>query len=174
MSAPPGPVTEERDWNDPRRKALRVLVVSGPNLDRLGRREPEIYGTESLDRICAKVELAAARDNVSCVFLQSNYEGEIVGALGRAGEDGFDGVILNAGAYTHTSVAILDAIKAGGVPVVEVHLSNPDARESFRRKSIIAPVCLGRVAGFGGNSYVIGLMGLAAHLRKKVHSSKKE
>lgn len=155
------------DDNAQRLRPLRVLVISGPNLDLLGKREPEIYGTESLDRICAKVELAAARENVTCAFMQSNYEGEIVGAVGRAGSDGFDGVLLNAGAYTHTSIAIYDAIKAAGVPVVEVHLSNPDAREPFRRRSRIAAACLGRVAGFGGQSYVVALLGLAAYLRRR-------
>lgn len=88
-------------------------------------------------------------------------------AVGRAADDGFDGVLLNAGAYTHTSIALLDAIRASGLPVVEVHLSNPDAREPYRRRSRIAPACLGRVAGFGGSSYVFGLLALLDHLRRR-------
>lgn len=144
---------------------LRVLVVSGPNLDRLGKREPHVYGTATLADVHRAVEEAARVEGASVSFLQSNHEGELVTALGRAQEDGFDGVVVNAGAYTHTSIALLDAIRAGGVPVVEVHLSNTAAREPFRRRSRIAPACLGVVAGFGPRSYVLGLLGLIEHLR---------
>ncbi|HVY45903.1 MAG TPA: type II 3-dehydroquinate dehydratase [Minicystis sp.] len=143
---------------------LRVLVLSGPNLDRLGTREPEIYGTQTLADVHAMVDAAARARGAEVVCAQSNLEGVLVTRVGRAKEDGFDGVVLNAGAYTHTSIAILDAIKAAGVPVVEVHLSNPDAREPFRRRSRIAAACLGRVAGFGARSYVLGLAGLLDHL----------
>jgi 3-dehydroquinate dehydratase-2 len=142
-----------------------VLVVSGPNLDRLGKREPHVYGTATLADVHRAVEEAARAQGVVVSFLQSNHEGELVTALGRAQEDGFDGVVVNAGAYTHTSIALLDAIRAGGVPVVEVHLSNTAAREPFRRRSRIAPACLGVVAGFGPRSYVLGLLGLIEHLR---------
>jgi 3-dehydroquinate dehydratase-2 len=142
-----------------------VLVVSGPNLDRLGKREPHVYGTATLADVHRAVEEAARVEGASVSFLQSNHEGELVTALGRAQEDGFDGVVVNAGAYTHTSIALLDAIRAGGVPVVEVHLSNTAAREPFRRRSRIAPACLGVVAGFGPRSYVLGLLGLIEHLR---------
>ena len=142
----------------------RVLVVSGPNLDRLGRREPAIYGTETLAEIHARVEEAARRQGAEAAFFQSNGEGELVSAVGGAGDRGFDGILLNAGAYTHTSIALYDAIKASGLPVVEIHLSNPDAREPFRRRSRIAPVCVARVAGFGGGSYVLGLLGLLERL----------
>jgi 3-dehydroquinate dehydratase-2 len=96
--------------------------------------------------------------------MQSNHEGELVTAVSRAADLGFHGVVLNAGAYTHTSIALLDAIRASGVPTVEVHLSNPEAREPFRRRSRIAPACVGKVAGFGLTSYVLGLVGLLAHL----------
>ena len=96
---------------------------------------------------------------------QSNHEGELVTRVGRAKDDGFDGVVLNAGAYTHTSIALLDAIKASGVPVVEVHLSNPEAREPVRRRSRIAAACCAKVAGFGARAYVLGLVGLLDHLR---------
>jgi 3-dehydroquinate dehydratase II len=110
------------------------------------------------------VEQAARDHGAEVVCRQSNHEGELVTLIGRARDDGFDGIVLNAGAYTHTSIALLDAIKASSVPTVEVHLSNPDAREVFRRRSRIAPACLGRVAGFGLASYVLGLLGLLGHL----------
>jgi 3-dehydroquinate dehydratase II len=141
-------------------------VLSGPNLDRLGTREPAIYGTATLDDVHHAVEEAATAAGAEVVCRQSNHEGDLVGWIGRAGEDGFAGIILNAGAYTHTSIAILDAIKASLVPTVEVHLSNPDAREPFRRRSRIAKACLARVAGFGASSYVLGLIGLLGHLRR--------
>jgi 3-dehydroquinate dehydratase II len=143
----------------------RVAVISGPSLDRLGTREPAIYGTATLEDVHRAVEAAAAAHGASVVCSQSNHEGDLVSAVGRAKDNGFDGIVLNAGAYTHTSIAILDAIRASGVPTVEVHLSNPDARESFRRRSRIAPACIGRVAGFGADSYVLGLLGLLGHIR---------
>jgi 3-dehydroquinate dehydratase II len=144
---------------------LRVAVISGPNLDRLGTREPAIYGTTTLGEVHALVEEAARAEGAEAACRQSNHEGDLVSWIGRARDDGFHGVVLNAGAYTHTSIALLDAIKGCRVPVVEVHLSNPDAREVFRRRSRIAPACLGRVAGFGPASYVLGLRGLLGHLR---------
>lgn len=143
----------------------RVAVISGPSLDRLGTREPSIYGTATLDDVHRAVREAAEAHGASVVCTQSNHEGDLVSSLGRARDDGFDGIVLNAGAYTHTSIALLDAIRAGGVPTVEVHLSNPDAREPFRRRSRIAPACVGRVAGFGATSYVLGLLGLLSYLR---------
>ena len=143
---------------------IRVLVLSGPNLDRLGTREPAIYGTTTLPEIHQLVEAAARSKNAEAVCRQSSHEGELVSWINQAGDDGFAGVVLNAGAYTHTSIALLDAIKASGVPCVEVHLSNPDAREPFRRRSRIAPACLGRVAGFGARSYVLGVVALIEHL----------
>lgn len=142
-----------------------MLVLSGPNLDRLGTREPAIYGTATLADVHRAVEQAAHDEDVDVVCAQSNHEGELVTVIGRARDDGFDGIVLNAGAFTHTSIAILDAIKASGAPTVEVHLSNPDAREPFRRRSRIAPACVGRVAGFGTRSYVLGLIGLIGHIR---------
>jgi 3-dehydroquinate dehydratase II len=107
----------------------------------------------------------ATEEGATVVCAQSNHEGELCTAIGRAGDDGFAGIVLNAAAFTHTSIALLDAIKASGLPTVEVHLSNPDAREVFRRRSRIAPACIGRVAGFGARSYLLGLVGLLAHLR---------
>lgn len=143
---------------------IRVLVLSGPNLDRLGTREPAIYGTTTLAEIHRMVEDAARARGAEAECRQSSQEGTLVDWLNRAGDEGFAGAILNAGAYTHTSIALLDAIKASGLPVVEVHLSNPDAREPFRRRSRIAPACLARVSGFGARSYVLGLSGLLDHL----------
>lgn len=110
-------------------------------------------------------EAARARGaEVSCV--QSNHEGELCTLIGHAADRGFHGIVLNAGAYTHTSIALLDAIRASGLPVVEVHLSNPEAREPFRRRSRIAPACASKVAGFGLDSYVLGLLGLLGHLER--------
>lgn len=143
---------------------VRILVVSGPNLQRLGRRQPEIYGTTTLADIHAELVRVAASRGATLDCRQSNSEGELVGWVGEAGEAGFAGVLLNPGAYTHTSYALYDAILAAEVPVVEVHLSNPDAREVFRRDSRVAPAVLGRVAGFGANSYALALFGLLDHL----------
>jgi 3-dehydroquinate dehydratase II len=153
--------TEVRPADGP---PLRVRVVSGPNLDLLGTREPEVYGTATLDDIHRRLAEAAAARGASVECLQSNHEGDLVTWVGRAGREGFRGVILNAGGLTHTSVALLDAVRASGVPVVEVHLSNPEAREPYRRRSRIAAACLGKVAGFGPASYVLGLTALIDHV----------
>jgi len=139
---------------------LKILVVSGPNLQLLGEREPSVYGTTTLAEIHARLAEAAARRGVEIVARQSNHEGDLVTWVGEARRDGFSGVLLNPGGYTHTSVALLDAVRASGLPVVEVHLSNPDAREGFRRRSWVARGCVGRVAGFGPRSYELGLEGL--------------
>lgn len=138
----------------------RYLVLSGPNLHRLGRREPSIYGSQTLAEIHAELAAYASSRGTAVDCRQSNYEGELVEWIGAADDDGFAGIVLNPGAYTHTSYALYDAIRACDVPVVEVHLSNPDAREPFRRKSCVAPACLGRVAGFGAHSYRLGLEAL--------------
>jgi len=143
----------------------RVLVVSGPNLDRLGKRETSIYGTTTLADIHKAVEAVASSEGVDVVFMQSNHEGELVTSIGRAGDEGFDGVVLNGAGYTHTSVVLHDAIRASGVPVVEVHLTNIAAREPFRHHSITAGACLGSVSGFGPASYVLGFLGLVYHLQ---------
>jgi 3-dehydroquinate dehydratase-2 len=152
--------------NVSKHRAPQILVVSGPNLDRLGTREPSIYGTATLADIHRALEAEARARGADVTCLQSNHEGELVTRIGRAGDDGFDGILLNAGAYTHTSIAILDAIRASGLPTVEVHLSNPEAREPFRRRSRVAPACIGKVAGFGASSYVLALTGLLAHLER--------
>jgi 3-dehydroquinate dehydratase-2 len=141
----------------------KILVVHGPNLNLLGERETDIYGSETLESINKSVA-AELDERVELAFFQSNVEGEIVDQLQRA-ERTYDGVVLNAAAYTHTSVAIRDAIAAIGIPVVEVHLSNVHAREDFRRTSLIAPVCVGTVGGFGVDSYVLGVEALLRRSR---------
>lgn len=143
---------------------LRILVLSGPNLHRLGKRQPEIYGHQTLEQIHEKIgaEAAALGARVEC--RQSNHEGELVDWVGSAQEQGFAGIVINPGAYTHTSYALYDALLAAGVPSVEVHLSNPEAREEFRRRSRTAAACVGKVAGFGDASYLLGLRGLLARL----------
>jgi 3-dehydroquinate dehydratase II len=141
-----------------------VLVISGPNLDRLGKREPGIYGDETLAEIHDRLHRLAQECGVWTEGRQSNHEGDIVDWIGAAADQGFVGILLNPGAYTHTSVAIYDAIRGAMLPTVEIHLSNPDARESFRKRSFVAPACVGRVAGFGGDSYLLGLRGLLAIL----------
>lgn len=140
-----------------------VLVLNGPNLNLLGTREPETYGTQSLDDILAAVRALAAERDVDIVDFQSNVEGELVNRLHEA-RGVVDGVVFNPGAYTHTSVALRDAIAATELAVVETHLSNVHAREDFRRHSMLAPECLGVVAGFGADSYLVALDGLLRHL----------
>jgi len=142
---------------------LRVLVLHGPNLNSLGRREPAVYGTTTLEEIDASLRRLAAERRAELRTFQSNSEGALIDALHDAA-DWADGVVINAAAYTHTSVALRDAIAAVGLPAVEVHLSNVDARERFRRRSLIAPVCIGRICGFGAQSYLLGLEGLLDRL----------
>lgn len=142
----------------------RILVLSGPNLQLLGRREPEIYGTTTLAQIHDRLNEIAKPRGVAIDARQSNHEGDLVTWLGESKIDGFNGVLINPGAFTHTSIALLDAAKACALPVIEVHLSNPDARENFRRRSWIARACLGRVAGFGPRSYELALQGMFDHL----------
>lgn len=141
-------------------RSLKILVLSGPNLDRLGRREPAIYGSTTLSQIHERLASEAAARGASAVCRQSNHEGDLVTWIGAAGDDGFAGILINPGALTHTSYALYDAIKGVGLPTVEVHISNPDAREPFRRRSRVAPVVLGRIAGFGPSSYSLALAGL--------------
>jgi 3-dehydroquinate dehydratase-2 len=145
----------------------RVLVLSGPNLQLLGTREPSIYGRDTLAAIHTRLSSIAKERGAGVDCRQSNHEGELCDWLGRAPADGFSGVLINAGAYTHTSLALYDAIRAIGLPTVEVHLSNPEAREAYRHESKLAPACLGKVAGFGAGSYVLALRGLLDHLDAK-------
>jgi 3-dehydroquinate dehydratase-2 len=135
---------------------MKILFLNGPNLNLLGTREPAVYGTDTLADIEAKVRKHAAKLGVEIEFRQSNVEGELVNWIQQA-KGQSDCIVLNAGGYTHTSVAIRDAISAIGVPTIEVHLSNVQAREEFRHTSVIAPVCKGVIAGFGLNSYILAL-----------------
>lgn len=137
----------------------RVLVIHGPNLNMVGIREPGIYGNEGINEINQKIMSYAQELGLECEIFQSNYEGAIIDKLQLARTD-FEGIVLNAGAYTHYSVAIRDAIAAINLPVIEVHLSNVHAREDFRHKSVIAPVCVGGIYGFGKNSYLLALKAL--------------
>lgn len=164
MSAAPGTVERRSAGARSSLRSARVLVLSGPSLDRLGRREPAIYGTTTLDTIHATLAELGASLGVEVACHQSNHEGALIDWIGAAADEGFDGILLNPGAYTHTSYALYDALRGAGLPAIEVHLSNPDAREGFRRRSRVAPACLGRIAGFGAASYALALRGLVAHL----------
>ncbi len=143
---------------------MRISVVNGPNLRLLGQREPHVYGTETLDRINSELEEEAQTLGVTLEFYQSNHEGEILDYLEEVRER-VQGILINPAGLTHTSVSLRDALTAVALPVVEVHLSNPAAREEFRQRSFVAPVALGTVAGFGKKSYLFGLRGLVAHLQ---------
>lgn len=135
---------------------LKILLLHGPNLNLLGQREPEVYGSMTLEAINQRMVALANSHNVELKTFQSNSEGALVDALHEAMGQA-DGVIFNPGAYTHTSVALRDAIAGTGLKVIEVHLSNVHAREAFRHKSLLAPVCVGQISGFGWRSYVLGL-----------------
>ena len=149
------------------RASQAILVLSGPNLDRLGKRQPEIYGTTTLREIHDRLAERAKHARVRVDCRQSNHEGALIDWIGHAADDGTAGLVINPGAYTHTSYALYDAIVGSGLPAVEVHLSNPDARERFRRRSRVAPACVGRVAGFGADSYLLALEGLLGHLARR-------
>jgi len=139
------------------------LILNGPNLNLLGTRQPEVYGRTTLEDIRLLCEAAASRHGVTIAFAQSNHEGALIDAIhGARGQHA--GIILNAGAYTHTSVALMDAISSAAVPLVEVHLSNIHAREPFRHKSYIAPVAIGQICGFGAKGYGLAIEALVAHL----------
>ena len=140
-------------------KTKKILVIHGPNLHLLGQREPAVYGKVTLGQINEKMRAIARKRNCSLTIRQSNHEGEIVDLIGKA-KSAYDALLINPAAYTHTSVAIRDAIAASGVPAVEVHLSNIYSREDFRRKSLISPVAIGTVLGFGARSYTLALEAL--------------
>ncbi|MEN8765953.1 MAG: type II 3-dehydroquinate dehydratase [Wenyingzhuangia sp.] len=136
---------------------MKILILNGPNLNLLGKREPEIYGTETFEDYFSTLQ--AKYLDIELVYFQSNSEGDLVDKIHEVGFS-FDGIVMNAGAYTHTSVAIADAISGVSCPVIEVHISNTHKREAFRHKSYLSPVCEGVVLGFGLKSYELGLMGL--------------
>jgi 3-dehydroquinate dehydratase II len=135
----------------------KILVIHGPNLNLLGQRETDIYGKLTLDEINNELKAIAQKGGVELEIIQSNHEGDIVDAIGGSGKDGFAAILINPAAYTHTSVAIRDAVAAVKVPTVEVHLSNVYKREDFRQKSLIAPVAYGQITGLGVDSYRLGL-----------------
>ena len=146
-----------------------ILLLHGPNLNLLGIREPEVYGSTTLDDVNARVTAAAAERGVTVRTYQSNHEGDLVDKLQEA-RAWADGVIFNPGAYTHTSVALRDAIAGTGLAVIELHLSNVHAREEFRHKSLLAPVCIGQISGFGWRSYLLGLEGILGYLEEQLQS----
>lgn len=138
----------------------KILVIHGPNLNLLGEREPGVYGSDTFETVNNEIVQKAKECNFECEVFQSNHEGEIIDKLHSARLE-FDGIVLNAGAYTHYSYAIRDAIATIKIPVVEVHMSNVHKREEFRHHSVISPVCVGVIAGFGKNSYLLGVEALA-------------
>ncbi len=138
----------------------KILVIHGPNLNLLGQREPAVYGKVTLKQVNGELQKLARQNKITLSIKQSNHEGEIVDLIGKA-KTKFDGLLINPAAYTHTSVAIRDAIAAADILTVEVHLSNIYSREEFRQKSLISPVAKGTVLGFGLKSYTLGLMALA-------------
>ncbi len=144
---------------------MKILVIHGPNLNLLGKREPETYGTLTMEEINAKLSELAPSLSAQLEFYQSNIEGEIVNRIQAALAEGCAGIVINPAAYTHTSVAIRDAISAVKLPVVEVHISNIHKREDFRHKSLTAAVCIGQICGFGVDSYLLGLRALVSALR---------
>ncbi|MBQ2619579.1 MAG: type II 3-dehydroquinate dehydratase [Oscillospiraceae bacterium] len=132
---------------------MKLLILNGPNLNLLGLREPAIYGRETYDSLCARIAAHAAERGAEVEFYQSNHEGDLVDAIQGAFGDA-DGIVINPGAYTHTSIALLDAVKAVGVPTVEVHISDVDSREPFRSVSYIRAACLATISGHGTNGYL--------------------
>ncbi|NTV29429.1 MAG: type II 3-dehydroquinate dehydratase [Candidatus Omnitrophica bacterium] len=136
----------------------KILVIHGPNLNLLGQREVSVYGSTTLEEINNQLAQVARENGVEVVFFQSNHEGDIVDRIGRCPADGFQAIVINPAAYTHTSVAIRDAVSAVNIPTVEIHLSNIYKREEFRHHSMLAPAAVGQISGFGVHSYVLGLL----------------
>jgi 3-dehydroquinate dehydratase II len=144
---------------------VKIAVVHGPNLNLLGVREPEVYGRQTLEEVDQELAAAAVGLGVELQAFQANGEGELIDFIHEVAA-ATDGFIINAGAYTHTSIALRDALVGVGRPFVEVHLSNTQARETFRRRSLLAPKAVGAIMGFGVESYTLGLTGLVSHLRR--------
>jgi 3-dehydroquinate dehydratase-2 len=159
-------VASKRTGGTPRRGRSRVVILHGPNLNLVGTREPKIYGRETLAGIEERLRNLAADLGMTIETYQSNSEGDLVGRI-QAARGSVDAIIINAGAYTHTSVAIRDALLATDLPVIEVHLSNTYKREAFRRRSLIADIAVGQIVGFGADSYLLGLRAAAAVLARR-------
>ncbi|MBE1553775.1 type II 3-dehydroquinate dehydratase [Sporosarcina limicola] len=132
---------------------MKLLILNGPNLNRLGKREPDIYGAETLEDVEQKLDKLAQQHGVEVSFFQSNIEGALIDKIHEAEDTGLNGIIFNPGAFTHYSIALRDAVASINVPVIEIHISNIHSRESFRQLSVIAPVCIGQMSGFGTNGY---------------------
>jgi 3-dehydroquinate dehydratase-2 len=147
---------------------MKILVLHGPNLNLLGTREPEVYGTFTLDDISASLAQLAKELECEISVIQSNSEGTLVDSI-QSSRGVFQGILINPAAYTHTSVAIRDALSAVGLPTVEVHLSNIHKREEFRHHSFIAPVAVGQISGFGPDSYLLGLRALVDFVKRQIH-----
>ena len=143
---------------------MKFLLLNGPNLNMLGTREPEKYGTITLEYIEKNLKEVAKQNNIELSCYQSNHEGNLIDKI-QASNGNFDGIIFNAGGYTHTSVALRDAIASVNTPVVEIHMTNIHAREEFRHNSLISPVCIGQICGFGENSYKLGFYALLEYLK---------
>jgi 3-dehydroquinate dehydratase-2 len=149
---------------------VKIAVVHGPNLNLLGRREPEVYGRQTLAELNQKLAEVASALGVEVETFQANGEGELIDFIQRAAQH-VNGFIVNAGAYTHTSIALRDALAGVGRPFVEVHLSNTQAREAFRQQSLLAPKAVGAIMGFGADSYTLGLNGLVSYLRRVANAN---
>lgn len=142
---------------------MKLLVLNGPNINMLGKREPEVYGNTSYDMLCSAIKAEADNLEIDVDIKQSNIEGELVTMLQQA-DDEYDGVVFNPAAYTHYSIALYDAIKAISIPVVEVHLSNIHSRETFRQHTVTTAACIGQICGFGIDSYMLGMRAISDYL----------
>ena len=151
---------------------MKILVLNGPNLNMLGIREPAIYGSGTYADLQALIRAHAAERQVDVSFFQSNHEGDLVDAVAQAAADGCAGIVINPAAYTHTSIAIRDAIEGVRLPAIEIHLSNIHAREGFRHESMTAPVCIGQIAGLGADGYEWALRALVNYIQKQQTENK--